>query len=353
MNYAPPRMGIPMRPDHHALAEASSVAVIRACIASAMAGPKGDPELIARSLWPNDRLASNLVTVKATSDPAVLEVPAWAGALGRSVVADYLAGLGPVSAAADVFSHALRLSFNINAETKAAEVHLPHFVAEHGNAGFFRPGFQNISVHSLTLTDPDVLTPYWIGGIGIFTNEMIRSSNVEALAADAMDRAVGRAIDEILFDANPKDDVRPAGLRYGVTAVPPSSETDSDDAFYEDMANLAQAVSPIAGNGPLVFVASSARRLKMRLRMPRDLEDVFIYASGAVQNDLLCIVPSALAFIVGTVPRIEDSGSTIIESDGTKKSIFQLNGTAKKLVLPITWSRRDPRAFAFTTPSAW
>jgi hypothetical protein len=342
------RMGIPLRADRYALARESSSAVIRAVIASAIAGRTGDPELIARGMWPSDRLTGNVVKsmTRATSNPAALDVPTWAQELGRSVVADYLAGLGEVSAASEIFKLALNLSFNIDREHKAAEIRIPHFIAAHGNAGFFVPG-QLIPVHSLSLTDPDVLTPHWIGAIGVFTNEMLQSSNVEALATDTMNRAVGRALDEVLFDANPLDQARPAGLRNGVAAIPPSSKT-GEEGYLEDMGNLATAVSPIAANSPLVYVASPGRALQIKLRMARDIDGVYVYGSSAA----LLIVPAALAVIAGAAPRIEDSGSTIIETAGGKTSMFQIDGTARKLILPVTWSRRDPRAFAWTTP-AW
>jgi hypothetical protein len=346
------RRGIPLRADPRALIGQGSSAFARSCIAVALAGKTGDPGVIASALYPNDDLTRTVI--KAATGPATLDNPQWAGALGRSVIADLFGsdGLGEASAAANIFDHALRLTFNINAETKAAEVHIPHFVAEHGNAGFFTSG-NPIPVHQLALTKPDVLVPHFIGAIMILTSEMIRSSNAVPLVLDVAGRSLGRALDEILVDANPADQERPAGLRFGVAATPASTAINSEDAFLADMGALADAVSPIAANSPLCFVASPGRALKIKLRMPRDLDGVYVYGSNAVQNDLLCVVPAALAVIVGDTPRIEASGSAVIETDTASRSMYQVDDVAEKIVLPCTWSKRDPRAFAWTTPGAW
>ena len=80
---------------------------------------------------------------------------------------------------------------------------------------------------------------------------MVDSSNAEALIGDALMRAAGRMLDEVLFDANPESAARPAGLRNGVAALTASTNTDPIQAVFEDAAALINSLAPVAGNGPL------------------------------------------------------------------------------------------------------
>ena len=293
---------------------------------------------------------------RAASSPAMTATPGWAAELAQSVVADFLAALGPASAAAALFEQALSLSF-----ARAGSISLPAFIAEHANAGFVGEGTP-IPVHELALVSPDLLKPHKLAALAVLTREIVESSNAEALVADVLVRSAGRALDEVLFDANPADAARPAGLRNGVATVAPSAAADPEQAFTEDMGNLADSVSPVAGNGPLVFVASPGRRLKILLRARGELPGVTVLASNAVINDLLCIAPAGLVSATGAVPTIEVSKSSVVHRDmvplpvGTAApatSMFQMDSISVKCRWPVTWARRDPRAFAWTTPAKW
>jgi hypothetical protein len=48
-------------------------------------------------------------------------------------------------------------------------------------------------------------------------------------------RCVGLALDNVLFDAEAADAVRPAGLRYGIAALPSSTAGTSNEAMIEDL----------------------------------------------------------------------------------------------------------------------
>jgi len=63
----------------------------------------------------------------------------------------------------------------------------------------------------------------------------------------SLTRSVGLAIDAALFDDVAGDDVRPAGLRYGLAASAASASTDPDQAMIDDLSALAGAVSAIGG----------------------------------------------------------------------------------------------------------
>ena len=103
-----------------------------------------------------------------------------------------------------------------------------------------------IPVHGLTAAGA-LLEPRKLAVIVALSAEMIAGSNAEALVTDALTRATSLAIDAALFDAIAGDDVRPAGLRYDITASTASASTDPGEAMIEDMSALAAAVSVIGG----------------------------------------------------------------------------------------------------------
>jgi hypothetical protein len=168
-------------------------------------------------------------------------------------------------------------------------------------------------------------------------------------------------LDEVMFDVNPAAANRPAGLRNGIAAIAPSSATESGAAFTADMGALADAVSPVAANAPLIYVGSPGRALKMALRMPREIDRVLVLGSNAVVNDLLVIASNGLVSAVGTAPVIQADKSAIIHMESAPQpvpapptaSMFQIDAVAIKLTWPVSWTLRDPRAFAWTTPTGW
>jgi Phage capsid family len=346
---------IPLRPDREALAEASIAALTRAALSNALAivNRQQSPSDICKTRWPEDRLAQFLT--RAASAPAMTTVPTWAAELVQSVTADFLIGLGPHSAASEIFQAALSLTFD-----GSGQIRLPHFVADFQNAGFVGEN-QPIPVQNLSLDNPNPLTPHKAAAIALLTREMVESSNAEQLVGDTLKRAAGRMLDEVLFDANPAATNRPAGLRNGIAAVTPSAATESDRAFVDDMGKLADAVSPVASNSDLIYIASPGRALKINLRMPREIDNVIVLGSNAVINDLLCIACNAFVAAVGAAPQIHASKAAVLHADSVPQAVpaartvstFQTDCVALKLLWPVSWSLRDSRGFAWTTPTGW
>ena len=344
----------------HARQRQSITAITRALAASALGVlHKGllDPVAHIRAKWPDDGLAAYVA--KAASSPAKLDEPGWAQELAHSVVADFVSALGPASAGAALFEQGLQLAFD-----RDGQVRVPSFVTELGNAGFVAAGAE-IPVHEAALAPPAVLDPRKLAAIVVLTREMADSSNSEKSIADLLFRSVGRQLDECLFDANPGDAERPAGLRHGIAAIPASTATDPWQAFAEDLGSLAQAVSAVAGNVPVCFVCSLGRAIKIDLRA-RESDKFSVLASGATVNDLLCVAPSALVSITGATPDIEASSTPVLHMEtvpqpvGTAapgRSLYQTDAIALKTRWPVTWALRDSRGFAWidgtATPTKW
>jgi hypothetical protein len=300
---------------------------------------------VAARMWPSDLM------LRAAVAPAMTSVAGWAAELAQTI-ADALEALGPASAGAQLLKEGLVLTFD-----GAGAISAPGFVAEFGNAGFVAEG-QPIPVRQLAETVAQLL-PHKLAAIAVLTREMVESSNAEKLIGDTLMRAAGRMLDEVLFDANPADAARPAGLRRGVAASTPSASTDPLVAFHEDVATLINAVAPVAGNGPFVLVASPGRAANMAIRFNRDLSNVRVLGSSAVINDLLAVAPTALVAALSPEPEIETSKAATLVMDtapgaagtmGPERSVFQTDSLAMKMRWPVTWALRDPRGFAWMTP---
>lgn len=308
---------------------------------------------VAARMWPSDRVIAELVERGATA-PAMTSVTGWAAELAQRVVSDAIEALGPASAGAEVLKQGLVLSWD-----GAGSISAPGFVAEFGNAGWVAEG-DPIPVRQLA-AGPAILNPHKLGAIAVLTREMMESSNAEALISDALIKAAGRMLDEVLFDANPETAQRPRGLRNGIATLTASSNADPGYAFGEDVTALVNALGPVAGNGPYIIVTNPGRAVGMALRFISEAENVIVLGSNAVINDVLAIAPAALVAALSPEPEIETSNAATLHMDtvpqvvgtaGPHRSMFQTDSVAVKVRWPVSWVLRDPRGFAWLTP-AW
>jgi hypothetical protein len=241
----------------------------------------------------------------------------------------------------------------------AGIIGVPGLTAGYGNAGFIAEGAP-IPVKQLPVT-PALIHPHKLAAIAALTREMVESSNAEALIGDALMIAAGRMLDEVLFDANPETAQRPAGLRLGVVATTPSAATDPYTAFTENVAALVDAMAPVGGNGPYIIVASPGRAAQMNLYFVGET-GIEVLGSNACVNDMLGICPAALATALSPDPEVESAtAGTLVMDDTTpglpgvagqpEKSLWQTDSLAIKMRWPVSWAMRDPRGFAWMTPT--
>jgi hypothetical protein len=221
-----------------------------------------------------------------------------------------------------------------------------------------------VPVHGLTATGA-LLEPRKLAAIVALTAEMIAGSNAEALVTDALGRSVGLAIDAALFDDAPGDDVRPAGLRYGIAASAASASTDPDQAMIDDLSALAGAVSVIGG--PIMVVASPERAVGISLRARRALPFAILGSPAVAADDLMAVVGNGLVSAMDAAPEIEasriatvhmnDAPAPIVAAGGDvgapTRSLWQTDTIGIKLGFGAIWALRDPRALAWLTTTAW
>lgn len=238
-------------------------------------------------------------------------------------------------------------------------------------AGFVREGYP-IPVRQLQVR-PLLLDPSKLAVISPFSEEMVTGSagNVQRMVEDCLSRSMALALDLALFDANPAVvETRPAGLRNGIAGLPASAATPATSAMIADVAAVVGAVSAVAGNTPPVLIAAPARAATLRLFGGDGVRSMTILGSSAIAaGDLIACAPSAIVSAFDGVPEISVSTEAVIHSDSAPTnigtpgspatvaspslSLWQSNLLAIRCRMEAVWARRDDRAIAWTTATAW
>ena len=346
---------IPLRPDAGALVERNVNALARVAIAKALArlDPRCDARNHLRTRWPED--STGPLILRAASEPATL---ASNPALGRTLIADLIATIGPTGAGARLLQAGLQLVFG-----SASAIYVPGLEATADKVAFVREGAP-VPVHGLAVTGA-LLEPRKLAVIVALSAEMIESSNAESLVTDALTRATSLAIDAALFDALPADDVRPVGLRYGIAASTASASTDPDAAMIEDLSALAATVSVIGG--PIMFVTAPGRAAAVSLRTQRELPFPVLGSPAVAADDVIAIATQGIASATDAVPEISSSRMATVHMDtvplpiadnadtlaAPTRSLWQTNAVGIKFRFNASWALRDPRGLAWLTATGW
>lgn len=302
-------------------------ALVRAATAhllTASGSKAGYPSEVAAARWPGD--SDTLWLTKAAVSPATTgSVPV----LLSTLLVDFLTTLGPVSAGAQLLSRGLQLSFAGN-----AVIQVPRIVADAAGVDFAAEG-SPIAVRQL-LAGGLTLSPRKFATISTFTGELLQHSipNVQVLVRQVLTESVALALDAALLGSTAGDATRPAGLRYGIAALTPSGAT-TVEAMIADVSALVSVVSGVAGNSPIVLVASPSRAMKLHLRAPRDLP-LEVLASSAVNSDeLIAIASNAVASAMDPIPRFTASTEALLHQDDTAPLPISATGSPNTIAAPV------------------
>jgi hypothetical protein len=309
--------------------------------------------------WPHDRDAARLLETRAASSPATL---ASYASLMHTAIGDFIDSLAPASAGAALLAQGLELTFD-----GTAAISVPSFLAAAGNVGFVAEAAP-IPVRQLNVIGGPMLTPDKLAVITVLSYEMLSGSNAEAMVRDALTQSAALALDTALLDANASTAARPAGLRNGISALTASALTDRTEAMLADIAAVAGAVAPVAGNSPIALIANPVRALALRLRAPRELPVSVLASSAVAAGDLIAVAPPALVSAVGNVSINAGRESTVHSFDpadaisvpGTPnvvaapvRSMWQTDCIGLRLLMTASWGLRHPSGLAWLTTAAW
>jgi hypothetical protein len=326
--------------------------LVRACAAYGIAAfDRTPPAKIVNREWSHDGTAEWLV--RAATVPAdTSNTPA----IVRTVIPEFISTLAAQSVAARLFKEGLQLSFD-----GAGNIAVPTLLGDSTYASFVKEG-DPIPV-AQGKTEPLVtLTPRKLAVIVVMTVEMIRSSNIETLMLDALTRSVALALDTALFDANPDNGARPAGIRYGVTALTASSAPDPIAALMSDIETLHTATEAVTATHP-VIVMSPTRALMANLRSTIGLSPLIVLGSGGLLNSKIMIAVTAnnIASALEGVPDIATTVHAAVQMTTTPgpgateavRSMWQTDCVAILLRLPVTWAVRSATGISWLTAINW
>jgi len=301
------------------------------------------------NLWPNDRV------LKAASNPAMTSVTGWAKELAAQQVADAVDALSAYSTAMDIIGSGLVLSLD-----GYGQVSVPSFVASAANGSFVAEG-DPIPVRQL-LAGTQPLLPHKVASIAVLTEEMMNSSNAEALISDTLIKSAALAIDAVFFSSAAATAAAPAGVRNGISALTASNNSDTFGAFFEDIASLLGAVGVVGGKGPYFLVVNAGRISSMQARWfnTGGGEMIIVGAvSASVGNDVIAIASQAMAGALAPTPDVEASNAGTLVMDtvpgaagtASEKGMFQTRSIALKIRWPVSWVVRDSRGVAWLSPT--
>jgi hypothetical protein len=205
-----------------------------------------------------------------------------------------------------------------------------------------------------------------LAAITVATEELLEASPAaEALLRDVLLRSSALAIDSILFDTNPADGTRPAGLRNGVAAIPATpTGSDTYSVMIKDLSNLIAVVAPIGGT--IAFIASRDRVANMRLRAHssdpwRDAAFMLLPSSSLPNDTVMAVAVDGLVSATDAAPTIRISRDSLVNLDtappaqpgAPSSSLWQTRSVGLQIRLVLDWATRAPNAPAWCQGVNW
>jgi hypothetical protein len=301
-----------------------------------------DPVAAAGALWPSDRVTVALL--RGTVGGARTDTAHWAQELINSAVADFLAGLAPASAAAELMARSVSIpltdDFNAVAVPYAPTVPAGGYIGE----GLPIPAVAS----SLTVA---TLTPAKSGIAVMLSRELARAGG-QAVINQLLTESAALTVDTLVFDINAP------GLLAGLSPLPSTGPL-------ADLGALAEAVGGSGSSGTVLFVAGTAIAAHLGLRV--DHKATVFPSGGIPANRLIAVDPRALVFGAHPAPEISASehatwhmsdtpaqigtaGSPTVVAAPTVSS-YQTGNVILRLLLTTAWATRSATAVAYVDTS--
>jgi subtilisin family serine protease len=219
-----------------------------------------------------------------------------------------------------------------------------------------------IPVRQATTSTGPTLTPFKFAVITTLTREMMESANAEELVRQVLMESTGPALDAALFSTTAASAIRPAGLLNGIAALTPAAAGSKDQALVDDLAALATAVAPVAGNGTLALVVPPAQGVAIAPRLAQKLPYNVLISSSLASGTVIAVAVNGVVTAAEGAPQIDASKQVAIQEQTTPtalltgspvRSLYQTDSAALRLRWPITWALRDARAVAYMSSVTW
>jgi len=318
-----------------------------------------NPEAMAKTLWPRDSVTPALL--RSVSTPASTSGSGWADTLAPDMIADFVASLAPMSAAARLIDAGLRIplagrnSVNIPRRVNGKPVTDVSWIAQ---------GWP-IPVKPYALDAAQLGPAKKLGLIVGLTRELVEAAGADQIIAQLMKEDIAASLDATMFSATTGAD-QPSGLLAGLSAITASSATSKADALLEDMENLAGAVAD-GGGSSVVYIMNPKQAKSARLHL---WTDAVIWPCLSISaGTVIALDPTAFASGFGSEPRISasmeatpvfDTAAGQFSTVGTQPTIaapilstFQQDLVVLRVVLSCAWTLRQSGVVAFVQSVTW
>jgi HK97 family phage major capsid protein/HK97 family phage prohead protease len=321
------------------------------------------------------------ITTKAASAPATTTTTGWAAELVQTATLDLIDTLVASSIYPTLREIGGKFTFGRN-----GVVSLPARSATPSVAGSFVGQGAPIPVRQAAFTATP-LTPKKMAVITTFTREIAEHStpDIEQVLRNAIQEDTGVAIDTVLLDTNAATTIRPAGLRYGVTA---NTATNGGGfaALVADLKGLVAAlITSSSGNVRLpVWIMNPVQALSISLTQNAGGDFPFaadlragtllgypVAQSATVPVGTVSLVDAADFFTAtGDEPRfdvsdqatlhMEDTTPLAIGTAGTPnvvaapvRSLFQTDSIGLRMILDMNWTMRRAGMVSTVSSVTW
>lgn len=317
---------------------------------------RNQPEaLIAAQVYPDEarhHVLKSLADIsgllaRAVVPPAITSVPGWAAEIANSTSYGALELIAPMSAYARLVRRSgLRIDL-----AGVASVRVPTRVAGSNLAGRFVSEGQPIPARQGML-GAVYLQPRKIGVVTVYSDELDRVSQVEAVLSVLLAEDTGDALDTVFLGNAAATVEQPAGLRYG--AVPITS-TDCQ----ADVAALYGAIAPATDP---VLVMREEDRLRMIGQCAAFSMLSVVTTISLPPKTIMAVDASRIASGEGDTPEFSTSREAVIvnrDDPGAAvasvptTSLWQQMLIGLKLRQDVAWALRDQRAVAVIENITW
>ena len=204
------------------------------------------------------------------------------------------------------------------------------------------------------------------------TNELEFSTpeNASVIIGRILSDHTSRNFDYYVFDDVAADEVRPAGLLYGVTPIA-ATAGGGMVAMTKDVTNIAAAIAASGGNADnVVFIASAAQATTLRLLSGPNFTNPVFSTMGVANGTIVGVDPSAVATGYTGIPTVEtaqhgtahfaDTNPQPLSTAGTPnvvaaptRSAFQTNTLFLKIRLQAAWATLMPGTVQVVESVTW
>jgi hypothetical protein len=129
----------------------------------------------------------------------------------------------------------------------------------------------------------------------------------------------------------------------------------------DDLAALAGAIAPFAGNGNIAIIAAPAQATRIGLWRERTSFPVLM-SSALAAGTVIALATNALAAAIEPVA-LDAAKSVTVHEESTSplpvgsaspsRSLWQTDSVALRMRLPVSWVVRDARAVASVVTTKW